>query len=102
MIPADERLLTLTESVAHLATRGVVRSEMTLRHWAGRGVRGVRLETLHVGGRVYTSAEALQRFFEATTPTRTTPEREQPRLTAAQQRRHDAAMERLRSLGCKV
>ncbi len=39
----------------------------TVWRWAMRGVKGVRLETLLVGGTRYTSDEALQRFFEATT-----------------------------------
>ena len=30
--------------------------------WAQRGVRGVRLEVVRVGGTTYTSREALQRF----------------------------------------
>ena len=39
----------------------------TLHRWRLAGVRGVRLETLLIGGRRVTSAEALQRFAEATT-----------------------------------
>lgn len=37
----------------------------TLYRWSKRGVRGVRLETLQVGGTLCTSIEALQRFFDA-------------------------------------
>lgn len=32
--------------------------------WIGRGLRGVRLEAVKVGGSTYTSAEALQRFAD--------------------------------------
>ena len=32
--------------------------------WINHGVRGVKLESLKVGGTTYTSAEALQRFAE--------------------------------------
>lgn len=32
--------------------------------WISRGVRGVKLEVLRIGGRCYTSVEALQRFFD--------------------------------------
>lgn len=32
--------------------------------WALRGVRGVRLETVKIGGTTYTSREAIQRFSE--------------------------------------
>jgi len=36
----------------------------TLHRWRQRGVRGVKLETLLVGGRRYTSKEAISRFIE--------------------------------------
>jgi len=39
----------------------------TLFRWASRGVRGVRLETIRVGGTICTSTEALQRFCNALT-----------------------------------
>src|SRR4051794_6124706 len=42
----------------------------TPRRWAHQGVRGVYLETIHVGGRVYTSRQALARFFAALTASR--------------------------------
>lgn len=32
--------------------------------WAQRGVRGVRLEVIRIGGATYTTREALQRFAE--------------------------------------
>ncbi len=35
--------------------------------WASRGLRGVKLEWVQVGGRRYTSREALNRFFERLT-----------------------------------
>ena len=36
----------------------------TAHRWASKGLRGVRLETLRMGGSRVTSIEALQRFFE--------------------------------------
>ena len=39
----------------------------TLHRWRLRGTRGIRLETLLAGGTRYTSVEALNRFFAATT-----------------------------------
>ena len=35
----------------------------TIFRWASRGVRGIRLETISVGGTKCTSEEALKRFF---------------------------------------
>ena len=39
----------------------------TVHRWRLRGTRGVRLETILAGGTRYTSIEALNRFFAATT-----------------------------------
>ena len=39
----------------------------TVHRWRLRGTRGVRLETILAGGTRYTSVEALNRFFAATT-----------------------------------
>ncbi len=39
----------------------------TVHRWRQRGARGVKLETILVGGTRYTSSEALQRFFTAST-----------------------------------
>ncbi len=37
----------------------------TLHRWAKDGVRGVKLDSARLGGRMVTSAEALQRFSDA-------------------------------------
>jgi hypothetical protein len=42
----------------------------TLYRWATVGCRGVRLETIQIGGTCCTSTEALQRFFEELTVAR--------------------------------
>jgi hypothetical protein len=42
----------------------------TLRRWQHEGLRGVHLETLLVGGRCFTSHEALARFIERTNAAR--------------------------------
>jgi hypothetical protein len=59
-----EELRTFQE-VAHLLPGSPHVS--TLYRWASRGVKGVRLETVVVGGRRYTSAEALRRFAQRLT-----------------------------------
>jgi hypothetical protein len=62
-----EALVSLAEAAALLPRRRRGRKPhvSTLYRWASTGVRGVVLETLQVGGTRCTSAEALQRFFEA-------------------------------------
>lgn len=42
----------------------------TIFRWHQRGIKGVRLETYVVGGKRYTSKEALRRFIERTTEAR--------------------------------
>ncbi|MBI3461447.1 MAG: DUF1580 domain-containing protein [Planctomycetes bacterium] len=63
-ISLDEHLVTLNEARARLPGRPDI---STLWRWRQRGVRGVKLETLVVGGRRYTTVEALERFVAATT-----------------------------------
>ena len=62
MIAAGERLLTLGQAAGLLPEPPHV---ATVRRWARRGVRGVCLETVRLGGRLYTSAEAMDRFGRA-------------------------------------
>ncbi|MFO0905859.1 MAG: DUF1580 domain-containing protein [Pirellulales bacterium] len=47
----------------------------TAWRWALKGVRGVKLESLTVGGRRVTSAEAFDRFVTATNPEATATQR---------------------------
>ena len=61
-----EPLLTFNDAAPFLA--GEMRpSYPTWWRWWRHGVRGVRLETVLVGGRRYTTAAAVQRFVVATT-----------------------------------
>ena len=57
-----ESLLTLREAAAQLHGRPHI---STIARWVSRGVRGVHLETVRIGGRTYTSTEALSRFAAA-------------------------------------
>jgi hypothetical protein len=47
------------------AARSLGKHVNHLRRWEKRGAHGVRLETVQIGGRVFTSAEALRRFSAA-------------------------------------
>ena len=60
-----ENILTFSEA-AKVLPRGRAGKKIhtcTLYRWASRGLRGIRLETIQVGGTTCTSQEALQRFF---------------------------------------
>lgn len=56
---ATEKLLTLAQAAKHLPGRPSI---CTIWRWRNRGIKGRRLESVQVGGRVYTSLEALARF----------------------------------------
>jgi len=55
----SEQLVTLTEAAKLLPDRP---SSTTMWRWSRKGVGGKVLETITIGGKVYTSVEALQRF----------------------------------------
>jgi hypothetical protein len=83
----SETLLTFAEAVHTLPGRPHL---STLHRWRLRGVRGIRLETCLIGGRRFTSREALERFSAATTaaangeppPIRTSRQRERDQRQA--------------------
>jgi len=70
----------------------------TLHRWRSHGIRGTKLETYLVGGRRFTTREALQRFFD-----RVAASAAGAALQAVTVRRRlrqrDAAAERLRARG---
>ena len=60
-----ETIGTLSETAARLPRlRGKRLHASTLWRWTSRGIRGVRLEHMKLGGRIITSLEAVQRFSE--------------------------------------
>ena len=62
----DEAVLTFTEAAKALPPLDGRRvHSSTLWRWARRGIRDVRLEVQRLGGRFYTSKEALERFTKA-------------------------------------
>jgi hypothetical protein len=60
----NERILPLAEAAKSLPNRPHL---ATIARWGTRGCRNVVLETLLLGGRRVTSAEALERFFTRVT-----------------------------------
>ena len=63
---ATETLISFADACELLPRRRAGRPAhpATLYRWAKPGLRGVRLETIQVGGSLCTSVEALQRFFD--------------------------------------
>jgi hypothetical protein len=62
----QEKILTFSEAAKLLPRRRAGRKThvSTLYRWSSRGVRGIVLETIQVGGGSCTNREALQRFFD--------------------------------------
>lgn len=56
----NEQLCLLTEASDSIPSRP---SYCTLMRWKREGLRGIRLETLQVGGRIFTSDQAINRFI---------------------------------------
>lgn len=63
----------------------------TLHRWRASGVRGVKLETLLVGGTRFTSTEAIARFIAE----QNCDEQPQPAITAKQRRTQAEVANRL-------
>lgn len=62
----NEEIVSLSQAAKLLPFRRAGRPThaSTLWRWATNGIRGVRLETIQVGGTRCTSRQALQRFCE--------------------------------------
>lgn len=82
---STERLCTLAQATRHVPGNPHI---ATLHRWRLRGVRGVKLETVLVGGRRFTSVEALARFTERLNGgrgvERTTPRQRQRQIEQAE------------------
>jgi hypothetical protein len=63
-----EELIELGKVPANLERRTGKRLNLsTVYRWSQRGIAGIQLETILVGGCRYTSAQALNRFFTQST-----------------------------------
>jgi hypothetical protein len=62
--PSSEETFPLKHINRHTSLR---KNVSTYFRWVTRGVRGVRLETVKVGGATHTSKAAIQRFFRTLT-----------------------------------
>jgi hypothetical protein len=96
-----EQLITLEEAAALRpgGRGGRPTHRSTVYRWIGTGVRGVRLEGLRLGGRLYTSREALQRFADRLTRSDAAPPPPQSMGPAARVRAQRRATRVLDDLG---
>ena len=71
-------------------------SPQTVRRWRNRGIRGIKLEVIMIGGVAWTSREACDRFLRAINA----PQPTAPKLTVGQHKRSAAsAMQALAGMG---
>ena len=93
-----ETVISLTEAAKILPIRraGKRPHVATLHRWASRGLHGVQLDTIQVGGTRCTSVAALQRFFDAlSAPTSTVA----PRSNRSRAHTLKQAAQKLKDLG---
>ena len=89
-----ENIITLGEACRVFPPNGI--SDATMARWIQKGVKGVKLETLVIGGRRLTSKESIFRFIAAQNADDAAP----VRITPAQRRRQsEAARKALQEAG---
>ena len=68
----------------------------TIWRWSSRGIRGIKLATVRVGGMIFTSREALRNFFDQLNNSETLeldkPVRRRRRATRVKQRLKDKGL----------
>lgn len=96
MIDLDrEKPLTLAQAAKLFPNRP---NSATVWRWCTKGARGIKLDSSTIGGRLYTSEAAIQRFIESRTRKTTGPVI--PMRTPEQRKRaYEKAMERLEAAG---
>jgi hypothetical protein len=101
IIVSHETVFPLGETAKHVPPRGGKRlHQATAFRWAKDGCRGVKLETIRIGGSLCTSVEALQRFFERLSAGDAVPSSApEIRTSAARKRAFEQARQELRRAG---
>lgn len=102
----SEQLLTLPQAAATLPGRKAGKSigTSTIWRWARNGCLGIRLETIMIGMTMYTSQDAIDRFFAAVQAKKNGEDRPDspiPRATPKRRRREidEASRELRKKLG---
>jgi hypothetical protein len=95
-----ENLMSFSQAARHLPRSYTGRNlhPNTVARWTREGISGVVLETIKIGRRRFTSAEACQRFFEALT-TATSPPISSSSLSPEAQARSAAECLELERMG---
>ena len=96
---AQEELVAIRDVPKHLPPRPTGKRVhiSAVYRWLLRGIRGVRLESLKIGGTTYTSKEALQRFADQLTAPAHDPDAI-PATTLARKRQIDRAAKQVEEI----
>jgi hypothetical protein len=98
-IPLTEQIISLSEAAKLLPRRrgGKKTNVATLYRWTNRGLKGIVLDSIQIGGSRCTSREALERFFGQLTER---PPQRLPQPAVDRRRKdHDRIQRRLDDLG---
>lgn len=89
----NETLIPIREAPRHLPKRpnGKRIHTSACYRWISRGVRGVRLDSIKIGGSTYTSMEALQRFGDRLATGRSIGPEDEPATPRMRQRQIERA-----------
>lgn len=101
---STEHLISIRDVPRHLPPRptGRLVHISAVYRWILRGVRGVRLESIKVGGTAYTSQEALQRFGDRLSEARLNPSLTPTPTTATRRKQIDQATREVQAILGKV
>ena len=93
----EEQVVTLSEAARSLPrrARGKNPHVSTVYRWVNRGVRGVHLESVQVGGILYTSFEAIRRFLVRLNPDDEPQDRSPDRKRKQSIERDEAELDRI-------
>lgn len=100
----NETLISIREAPRHLPRRQTGKRVhiSAVYRWLKRGVRGVCLESVSIGGTTYTSKEALQRFADRLSNPGRGPTSATTSTTATRKRQIENATRQVESiLGCE-
>jgi len=95
----SENLIPLIKVPSHLPRRATGKKIhiSVVYRWVSRGLRGVQLESIRIGGTAYTSTEAIQRFGERLTESGSPPQKKR-NAAKSRQKQIDQAAQQVKKL----
>ena len=83
----EEQIISVDEAAKHISKiSGKKRNRHVILRWMNRGCSGVKLDSILIGGEIYTSREALNTFVNRSRQARTEKRSEETRQGIQRQR----------------